>query len=86
MAQSLRVWNFIRKVSSMRGLIILIVLTVCLSGMPHASASGLPFGTVFKGTDKFDRLVQQAKAGRLEIAADRRTHCHRGTRPDWNAI
>ena len=59
---SLRVWNFIRKVSPMRNLTILILLTVWLSGTPHAAAS-LPFGTVFKGTDKFDRLVQEAKAG-----------------------
>ena len=47
----------------MRSLTIFILLTVWLSGTPHAAAASLPFGTVFKGTDKFDRLVQQAKAG-----------------------
>jgi hypothetical protein len=47
----------------MRSLHILILLSFCLSGTPHAAESRLPFSTVFKGTEKFDRLVQQAKAG-----------------------
>ena len=38
-------------------LVLFFLVTTCL-----ASGSGLPFSTVFKGRDKFDQLVQEARA------------------------
>jgi hypothetical protein len=40
-----------------------IVLLCLICSVALASASRLPFGTVFKGQDQFNRLVAKAKAG-----------------------
>lgn len=41
---------------------MLRLLALCLLALP-AFAATLPFTTVFKGTERFDKLVQQAEAG-----------------------
>lgn len=51
----------------MRGPLILLLLALCLSGTTHAAESRLPFGTVFKGTGKFDSLVQEAREGNWKV-------------------
>ncbi len=42
---------------------ILSVTLLLLCAFQGAIAQGLPFSTVFKGRDKFDRLVSEARAG-----------------------
>ena len=41
---------------------ILFAILVTLFALQQASAQSLPFSTVFKGRDQFDRLVSQARA------------------------
>jgi len=41
---------------------ILFAILVTLFVLQHASAQSLPFSTVFKGREQFDRLVSQARA------------------------
>ena len=44
----------------MRGAKICLFLLIC--GASLSAAAGLPFGTVFKGRDQFDRLVGKARS------------------------
>src|SRR5712691_1255186 len=56
--------GFCSKVLGMRtGKILLLVLFLLGANLGLASASTLPFGVVFKGRDKFDRLVALAREG-----------------------
>ena len=45
-----------------RGRLLFGTLLILLAGIALAGASSLPFGTVFRGRDKFERLVREAEA------------------------
>ena len=53
---------------------LLFSTLVLLLAISAAGAASLPFSTVFKGQDRFERLVNQARKGNWKVAPDRRSH------------
>ena len=69
----------------MRGWKVFILLFLLFS-VAFASESHLPFSTVFKGQDQFNRLVAKAKAGELESVADWGTDRGGRTGLGWDTL